>query len=183
VYVVHLYSILILLLLVNVTKRFVTPILRAKNCSRSKEQKNNNTTTKRNISKMSQRTHSGGLYCSEGSTHVSRPSVRVRQAPGGDSGFNFFTGESNTTTTNHQQPPQQQQQPQQPKQQQLQERTVPKSPKNSKVNYPDIDIKPHGPTTTATPKQEQSQTTDSYQGRSSVRVRQPPGGATGWSFS
>jgi hypothetical protein len=40
-----------------------------------------------------QRTHTGGLFCQEGSTHVNRPSVRVRHPPGGSSGYNFFTGE------------------------------------------------------------------------------------------
>ncbi len=40
----------------------------------------------------SQRTHNGGLYCSEGSTHVSRPSVRVQQPPGGGQTGGWLNG-------------------------------------------------------------------------------------------
>ncbi len=40
----------------------------------------------------SQRTHNGGLYCSEGSTHVNRPSVRVRQPPGGGQTGGWMNG-------------------------------------------------------------------------------------------
>ncbi len=42
----------------------------------------------------SQRTHNGGLYCSEGSTHVSRPSVRVAQPPGGGQTGGWMNGYS-----------------------------------------------------------------------------------------
>jgi hypothetical protein len=42
----------------------------------------------------SQRTHNGGLYCSEGSTHVSRPSVRVAQPPGGGQTGGWLNGYS-----------------------------------------------------------------------------------------
>jgi len=36
---------------------------------------------------MDQRTHTGGLFCQEGSTHVGRPSIKVRQTPGGNSNW------------------------------------------------------------------------------------------------
>ena len=39
-----------------------------------------------------QRTHTGGLYCTEGSQHVSRPSVRVHHPPGGNNSWNFLQG-------------------------------------------------------------------------------------------
>lgn len=51
------------------------------------------------------RTHTGGLYCSEGSTHVSRPTVRIREPPGGDSSWNFLnpTGSSTSSVTQQKQ--------------------------------------------------------------------------------
>mmetsp|Transcript_12722 Transcript_12722/g.19132 ORF Transcript_12722/g.19132 Transcript_12722/m.19132 type:complete len:150 (-) Transcript_12722:181-630(-) len=37
------------------------------------------------------RTHNGGLFCQEGSTHVGRASVRVHHPPGGSSSYNILT--------------------------------------------------------------------------------------------
>lgn len=39
------------------------------------------------------RTHSGGLFCHEGSTHLSRPSTRIKNPPGGASSWNFLDHE------------------------------------------------------------------------------------------
>lgn len=63
------------------------------------------------------RSHNGGLFCSEGSQHVGRPSVKVHHPPGGsNSTWNFLQGEqpttynSNTSSNNNNQQYVQQQQ-------------------------------------------------------------------------
>ncbi len=147
---------------------------------------------------MSQRTHTGGLYCSEGSTHVNRPSVRVRQPPGGSSGFNFFTGESTSA-------PQATEAPQQA----VSSKSSSGAGKKERDYGDNVNIKPYASpgkesnhSTSVSEKVEHqapsnSRVNDSInnqgalycsegnqiRNKPSVRVRNPPGGSSGWAFS
>lgn len=135
------------------------------------------------------RTHSGGLYCSEGSTHVSRPSIKVKQTPGGNSSWNFLSmnqvddskpakphfahhviksppkthqkhAQSKTVQQEAKENVAQQQQQQQPQQQQ-------QTNSNNNANWNNALFCNEG---------------SQVRGRPSVRVRQPCGGNTSWNF-
>lgn len=132
-----------------------------------------------------QRTHTGGLFCQEGSTHVNRPSVRIRHPPGGSSGYNFFTGEElkperKNEVSSHS------------------SNSLPDSSSNSTdIPSPNaIDSAAKENDVTPLECNEPKSTEESRnQGaifcneggqivsKPSVRVRKPPGGATGWKFS
>ena len=116
------------------------------------------------------RTHTGGLFCSEGSTHVSRPSVRVRHPPGGSSGYNFFTGEAHAVEPS-----------QQSSSSSSHQKLVPKEVNIKPYSSPSKEAQP--PKQQSSPASASNNSSDVQQAKSSVRVRQPPGGSSGWSFS